>query len=161
MLRRPLRAVRASRALQIGVIVAALLGAAFAWYTLSPFFITTTLVETRGAAVSGSVVRSGQLQRVDSAHFGTGTVALVDESGKRFARFEGVAIQNGPDLHVYLGRGRGGAYDGQRDLYLGALKATNGTFTYEIPAGTDLASYRSMIVWCRNFATLFTWADLE
>lgn len=161
MLRRALHAVRDSRALQLGVIGAAALAAAFAWYTISPLFITTTLVETRGAAVAGRVERSGQLQRVDSVHFGTGTVALVAESGKRFVRFEGVAIQNGPDLHVYLGRGRGGAYDGQRDLYLGALKATNGTFTYEVPAGTDPTGYASVVVWCRNFATLFTWADLQ
>jgi hypothetical protein len=72
-----------------------------------------------------------------------------------------VAIQNGPDLHVYLARGNGGAYDGSRDLYLGALKATNGSFNYELPADTRVADYKSVVVWCRAFTVLFTWADLR
>jgi hypothetical protein len=55
----------------------------------------------------------------------------------------------------------GGAYDGSRDLYLGELKATNGSFNYEVPTGTSLGDYKSVVVWCRAFATLFTWADLR
>jgi hypothetical protein len=103
----------------------------------------------------------GQLQRVDDLHRGTGPVTLVDVDGRTFVRFENVAIQNGPDLHVYLGRGMGGAYDGDRDLYLGALKATNGSFNYELPAGTPVGDYKSVVVWCRAFTVLFTWADLR
>ena len=71
-----------------------------------------------------------------------------------------VAIQNGPDLQVYLARGTGGAYQGSTDLHLGALKATNGTFSYELPAGTRIEDYGSIVVWCRAFSVLFTWADL-
>jgi hypothetical protein len=103
----------------------------------------------------------GQLQRVDDLHRGTGPVSLVEQDGKTYLRFENVAIQNGPDLHVYLGRGMGGMYDGSRDLYLGALKATNGSFNYELPAGTSVADYKSVVVWCRAFTVLFTWADLR
>ena len=94
-------------------------------------------------------------------HKGSGPVVLFDLDGKLVLRFEEVAIQNGPDLHVYLGRGSGGAYDGEKDLYLGILKATNGTFTYELPAGTNAADYKSVVVWCRAFSALFTWADLQ
>jgi hypothetical protein len=94
-------------------------------------------------------------------HRGTGPVTLVEVDGKTFVRFENVAIQNGPDLHVYLARGMGGAYDGGRDLYLGALKATNGSFNYELPGGTPLGDYKSVVVWCRAFTVLFTWADLR
>lgn len=103
----------------------------------------------------------GQLQRVDDLHRGTGPVSLIELDGKTYLRFEDVAIQNGPDLHVYLARGIGGVYDGSRDLYLGALKATNGSFSYELPAGTPLADYKSVVVWCRAFTVLFTWADLR
>lgn len=161
MLARPLAAIRADRRLRIAVLLVALGGAAFAWWTISPLFITTTVVETGGAATSGRVVLRGELQRVDDVHKGTGPVVIVDEGGKRFVRFESVSIQNGPDLQVYLGRGSSGAYDGSNDLHLGALKATNGTFTYELPAGTRLEDYRSIVVWCRAFFVLFTWADLR
>ena len=160
MLARAIAAVRADRRLQLLAAAVAIGGAAIAWWTISPLYITTTLVEQGGAATGGQVVLRGELQRVDDVHKGTGPVLVVEEGGKRSVRFMDVAIQNGPDLHVYLGRDRGGAYDGSKDLYLGALKATNGTFTYEVPAGIDLGQYGSVIVWCRAFSVLFTWADL-
>jgi electron transfer DM13 len=169
--------LRSSHGAQAAAAVLLVAGSAFAWWTISPLFLTTTLHEdmpTPAAAASGSpgaspsvttgtqqVLAMGQLQRVDNLHRGMGPVKLVEVGGKSFLRFENVAIQNGPDLHVYLGRGMGGAYDGRRDLYLGKLKATNGSFNYELPAGTKASDFKSVIVWCRAFAVLFTWADLR
>lgn len=172
--------LRTNRPAQIALAVVVAAGAAFAWWTLSPLFLTTTRNDplpratgtvaptTSAAATSAAtpaagpkVIAMGQLQRVDDLHRGTGPVSLVEVDGKTFLRFENVAIQNGPDLHVYLGRGTGGAYDGNRDLYLGALKATNGSFNYELPAGTPTGDYKSVVVWCRAFTVLFTWADLR
>jgi hypothetical protein len=75
-------------------------------------------------------------------------------------RFEGVRIQNGPDLHVYLSKDAGGRYAEGSVLYLGPLKATSGSFNYDVPAGTDVSAFKSVVVWCRAFAVLFTWADL-
>jgi Electron transfer DM13 len=171
--------LRANRPAQAALAVALVAAGAFGWWTISPFFLTTTLNEdlpvratatvapaasiaTATATSAGpKVLAMGQLQRVDDLHRGTGPVTLVEVDGKTFVRFENVAIQNGPDLHVYLGRGMGGAYDGNRDLYLGTLKATNGSFNYELPAGTPVGDYRSVVVWCRAFTVLFTWADLR
>ena len=177
-----LTALRASRPAKVALALALVAAAAFAWWTISPLFLTTTLHEDLPARATATVapaapsattpvsapptsagpkvLATGQLQRVDDLHRGTGPVSLVELDGKTFLRFENVAIQNGPDLHVYLARGMGGAYDGARDLYLGALKATNGSFNYELPAGTAVADYKSVVVWCRAFAVLFTWADL-
>ena len=176
-----LATLRTSRPAQAAIAVALIAAGAFGWWTISPLFLTTTLnedlpiratatvapaassaVATAAATPSGpKIIATGQLQRVDDLHRGTGPVTLVEVDGKTFLRFENVAIQNGPDLHVYLARGVGGAYDGGRDLYLGALKATNGSFNYELPGGTPLGDYKSVVVWCRAFTVLFTWADLR
>lgn len=173
--------LRTSRLAQAGLAVVLVAASAFGWWTISPLFLTTTLQEDLPARATPSVAPAtattataaaaspagpkvlaiGQLQRVDDLHRGTGPVSLVELDGKTYLRFDNVAIQNGPDLHVYLARGMGGAYDGSRDLYLGALKATNGSFNYELPAGTSLADYKSVVVWCRAFTVLFTWADLR
>ena len=173
--------LRASRPAQAALALVLVVAGAFGWWTISPLFLTTTLNEdlpvrasatvapapsisaaTATAAPAGpKVLAMGQLQRVDDLHRGSGPVTLVEVDGKTFVRFENVAIQNGPDLHVYLGRGMGGAYDGNRDLYLGTLKATNGSFNYELPAGTPVSDYKSVVVWCRAFTVLFTWADLR
>ena len=179
--------LRTNRLAQAALAVVLVAAGAFGWWTISPLFLTKTLNEDLPARVTATtatataatpapasaataptvapagpkVLSMGQLQRVDDLHRGTGPVSLIELDGKTYLRFENVAIQNGPDLHVYLARGIGGAYDGSRDLYLGALKATNGSFNYELPAGTPLADYKSVVVWCRAFTVLFTWADLR
>ena len=77
-----------------------------------------------------------------------------------FVRFDQVAITNAPDVHVYLSPDTGGKWSESTSLYLGPLKATNGSFNYPVPAGTDVAKYRSVVIWCRQFSVLVTWADL-
>ena len=176
-----LATLRTSRPAQAALALGLVVAGAFVWWTISPLFLTTTLNEdlpARATATSAPaasiaiasatatlagprILATGQLQRVDDLHRGTGPVTLLEVGGRTFVRFEDVAIQNGPDLHVYLARGTGGAYDGARDLYLGALKATNGSFNYELPGGTPVGDYRSVVVWCRAFTVLFTWADLR
>ena len=177
-----LATIRRSRPVQAALALVLVVAGGFGWWTISPLFLTKTLSEdlpARAAATAAvrtadsattapatapagpKVLSMGQLQRVDDLHRGTGPVSLIELDGKAYLRFDDVAIQNGPDLHVYLARGTGGAYDGSRDLYLGALKATNGSFNYELPAGTLLADYKSVVVWCRAFTVLFTWADLR
>jgi len=179
-----LATIRTSRRVQAALALVLVVAGAFGWWTISPLFLTKTLSEdlparataTAAATTAASaptvptvaptpsgpkVLSMGQLQRVDDLHRGTGPVSLIELDGKTYVRFDNVAIQNGPDLHVYLARGMGGAYDGSRDLYLGGLKATNGSFNYELPAGTPLADYKSVVVWCRAFTVLFTWADLR
>jgi hypothetical protein len=181
-----LATIRRSRPIQAALALVLVIAGAFGWWTISPLFLTKTLSEDLPARASATaagttaasaptvptiaptaapagpkVLSMGQLQRVDDLHRGAGPVSLIELDGKTYLRFDNVAIQNGPDLHVYLARGIGGAYDGSRDLYLGALKATNGSFNYELPAGTPLADYKSVVVWCRAFTVLFTWADLR
>jgi len=168
------------RPVQIALAAVLVAAAAFGWWTISPLFLTSTVHEDLPARASATpaptststaavavapqagpkVIARGELQRVDDLHKGMGPVQLVDVDGKLFVRFDNVAIQNGPDLQVYLARGMGGQYDGSKDLYLGALKATNGSFNYELPAGTTATDFKSVVVWCRAFAVLFTWADL-
>jgi len=103
---------------------------------------------------------AGELEYVDTVHNGKGPVRIIDLGGQRFVRFEDVAITNAPDIHVYLSRESGGKWSESASLYLGALKATNGSFNYEIPAGITVGDYKSVVVWCRAFGVLITWADL-
>ena len=123
---------------------------------------STTGAPNEASATAGPrVVRSGELGYVDAIHNGKGAVRLVDVGGTSVVRFDDVAITNAPDVHVYLSRETGGRWSEATSLYLGALKATNGSFNYELPATADLSSYQSVVVWCRAFRVLITWADLR
>jgi len=164
-----------------------LAGAGAAWYLGSPLFIKTYADESLPAvsvpAVSvrtpaptfgtappsaaepvsneAKVLVRGQLGFVDDLHNGKGEVRIVESGGRRFVRFESVAITNAPDIHIYLSTDTGGRYVEANTVYLGPLKATNGSFNYEIPTSVDLSRHKSVVVWCRAFTTLITWADVR
>jgi len=154
---------------------------AAAWYLGSPLFIRTTLDEpapsaaaarstalpsaTSGVTVAATAAApttvTGELGYVDALHNGTGRVLMVRTGSALTLRFENVAITNAPDVHVYLSRETGGKWSEATSLYLGSLKATNGSFNYVVPADADLPGYNSVVVWCRRFSVLITWADLR
>jgi hypothetical protein len=106
-----------------------------------------------------AVLARGQLQRINSVDFGTGSVSIIGNGSQRFLRFENVEIAAAPAQHVYLsdrGDGQPGAFTD-----LGALKATSGSFNYEIPASVDLSQVRSVVSWCLQFRTTVTYAPLQ
>ena len=78
-------------------------------------------------------------------------------------------ISPGPDLYVILS----GADDVTQDfqsfsqvvtarpiLYLGILISASGAQDYTIPAGTDLAPYKTVVIWCKQYSVEFAAAKL-
>jgi hypothetical protein len=114
-----------------------------------------------GAVVSSGTGLRGRFMGADDFHFGRGDASILTTSeGKRVLRFENFSVRNGPDLFVYLSRDASGKRV-EESLNLGKLKATDGAFNYDIPAGVDLSEIRSVVVWCKQFAVLFSVAQLE
>lgn len=97
---------------------------------------------------------TGQFEGTDEFHFGRGTASVIEiEPGRYHLRLDDFSVRNGPDLFVYLSTD---ADDYARDaLELGKLKATDGSFGYDVPAGTDIDRFRSAIIWCKQFSHLF------
>jgi hypothetical protein len=104
--------------------------------------------------------RRGMFHGEDDFHFGRGTARLFGTPDGVFLRFEGFEVRNGPDLYVYLSPAAGG-YAGKGNLELGRLKASQGNQNYRLPAGTDPATYRSVVIWCKQFAVQFAVATLK
>ena len=104
-------------------------------------------------------VTRGTFRGIDHRASGTASIYRLPD-GTAFVRLEDIDIQNGPDYVLYLvpGPDRERPGDG---VSLGDLKANKGSQNYAIPAGTDLARYRSVIIWCQSFPTVFAYATLE
>ena len=103
------------------------------------------------------VLREGMLAGSDSFHFGRGRVLLLDVgNGSRVLRLEGLSVRNGPDLFVYLSSSTETV---SRAINLGALKATDGSFNYDVPIAADHTLDHALI-WCRQFGVLFASARL-
>jgi Electron transfer DM13 len=99
-------------------------------------------------------VASGEFSGTDDFHFGEGTVSIVEvEPGRYHLRLDDFSVRNGPDLFVYLSPDADG-YSADA-LELGKLKATDGSFGYDLPAGVDPARFRSALIWCKQFSHLF------
>jgi len=125
----------------------------------SPAETARTGEATATAAASALLQRSGQFHGADDFHFGRGTALVIETSpGIYVLRVEEFSVRNGPDLFVYLSPDEDGFGEGA--VNLGKLKATDGAFNYDIPAGVDVSKFKSAIVWCRQFSALFAVAPL-
>ena len=111
------------------------------------------------AAAQPRVLASGDFRDGAPGHHGSGTATIGhDASGTAVLVLEGFSVTNGPNLHVILSTEAAGGGEG---IDLGKLKATDGTFSYEIPPGVTLSEYRSVTIWCASFPTIFAYATLE
>jgi hypothetical protein len=107
-----------------------------------------------------TTIASGRFRGTDDFHFGRGTATIVETApGRYHLRLEEFSVRNGPDLYVYLSPDAADYAPGA--LEVGRLKATDGAFGYDLPAGVDPAGFSSAIIWCKQFSHLFAVAPLE
>jgi Electron transfer DM13 len=109
---------------------------------------------TSGTPFAPATIATGTFHGTDEFHFGRGTAKIIETGpGRYHLRLEDFSVRNGPDLYVYLST----AADDYADdaLEVGLLKATDGSFGYDLPAGTDPSRFRSAIIWCKQFSHLF------
>ena len=103
--------------------------------------------------LTGNFVGSG-----DGFHKAEGIAKVITlADGKTFLRLENLKATNGPDLYVYLSTGK----DVSDIVNLGRLKGNIGNQNYEIPPGTNLSKYDTVLIWCKAFSTLFGSAKLS
>lgn len=147
----------------ISVIVLIFIG--IAYYLIAPAFIVKEANDALPEVdfdMSGPMtvepieeILSGEL--IESAHSVSGFVRVYDTKGMKTLRFEDLDTINGPDLFIYL------ATDTTAEDFvnLGEVKATKGNVNYEIPPNVDLEKYDTVLIWCRAFRVLFSYAELE
>ena len=112
-----------------------------------------TTVTNNTMALMGNFIDAG-----DGFHKAEGIAKVIKlADGRTFLRLENLKTTNGPDLYVYLSVGK----DASDIVNLGRLKGNIGNQNYEIPAGTDLSKYNTILIWCKAFSTLFGSAKLS
>jgi hypothetical protein len=87
---------------------------------------------------------------------GVAKVIQLDDASSMILRLENFKATNGPDLYVYLA-----ADESASDFVnLDRLKGNIGNQNYDIPEGTDLSRYHTVLIWCQAFSVLFGSAEL-
>ena len=124
---------------------------------------TTVAPSTTAAPTVPATPVGGAFIGIDHGTTGT-AVLLQDATGAQFLRLQDLDTTNGPDLFVYLSTnppdGTEGVFDDDY-LNLGRLEGNVGSSNYPIPAGTDLARYASVVIWCDRFNSAFGAAPLR
>lgn len=114
---------------------------------------------------TASVVASGSFIEIDPLHWGEGTATIYQlPDQQRVLRFQDYASARGGEVHVYLSRDpepRTAVEVGVDFLDLGRLKGNIGNQNYTLPASLDLSEYQSVVVFCRQFNTVITVANLR
>jgi hypothetical protein len=111
------------------------------------------------------VLLSGAFRGLEHETSGMARV-LEGADGARTLRLERLRTSNGPELVVMLSATPASddswtSYGEGETLVLGPLKGNLGSQNYEIPAGTDLSRWRSVVVWCQRFSVAFGAAPLD
>lgn len=89
-----------------------------------------------------------------------GEWSLVQRDGKSFISFsDDFKTKNGPDLKIFLSPTAAADVNGKNavngSLLLGKLQNNKGAQEYEIPAGTDLSKYKTVLVHCQAYSVLW------
>ena len=115
------------------------------------------------AAPQPELLREGQFRGADDFHRGSGTATIFrTPDDKLVLRLTDFMVTNGPALSVLLSSAPAPASSQQLGDYIdvGALKGNIGNQNYEIPAGTDLSAYNSVVIYCVPFHVVFATATL-
>jgi hypothetical protein len=149
----------------VGVVLVLAIVGPTSWILGSPLFTRSTLVEeapiatVATAAAAASTLKAGEWNGADDFHFGSGEASLVETADGLVLRLDDFSVQNGPDLFVYVSSDPDGW--NPEAVNLGGLKATDGSFSYQIPEGISADDIASAVVWCKAFGVLFASAPLE
>jgi hypothetical protein len=81
-------------------------------------------------------------------HQAEGAVALTKGmGGQAILTLSDINVDKVPDGYVYLAKDG----DHTKGVALGMLKQFTGTVSFDIPAGTDVDAYNSVVIWCEKY----------
>ena len=149
---------------------AAACAALFAWTSLRDKTVNEQVpVGVPASKVTGAKALAAKPQNVALA---SGPFKVADEgtargtatvvrgaAGGRVLTLTRFAVNNGPDLRVYLAPGDG--KDVGNHIDLGGLKGNKGNQKYDVPKSADIRRYGTVVIWCRSFTVAFARATLR
>jgi Electron transfer DM13 len=160
------------RTFQLVALAAVVVALPLVWYLGSPLLLNQAVDESLPPAASAGetsgtvhVLAQGRFGVVDAIHKGEGTAAILRlADGRRVLRLDDFRVTNGPDLYVYLSGDpaprSSGALHTAGAFEVARLKGNAGSQNYDLPAGLDLSRFRSAVIYCRRFTTVFSTAEL-
>lgn len=114
-------------------------------------------------AVAGSNLSEGTWTKKSFA--AAGKWEIYEDKGKTYVRLSpDFQTRNAPDLKLFLSPRLAADVTGKTavsgSLQIAPLQSNKGEQVYELPAGTNLAGYKSILIHCEAYTKLWAAADL-
>jgi hypothetical protein len=112
------------------------------------------------------LIKEGMFRDGSSSYSGSGRAAIYRlPDGSHILRLEDFSVTNGPDLYVLLADhsdpATSAALHSQATVELEKLKGNRGDQNYLIPAGVDIVTLGSAVIYCKAFSVIFSVASLN
>ena len=156
-------------ALMIGTLGGGIAGFAAGIFVYPFWFLTDIAHETLSGDIQRTRIAAGEfihVNRSDPVHWGKGSVSVYREGrGRAIVHLQDdFEVGPGPRFHVYLVDrstvSSGDDFVASRKVDLGRLRAFQGSQIYPVPADVDVATFKSVVVWCKEFGVLISPAAL-
>ncbi|NET71953.1 MAG: DM13 domain-containing protein [Sphaerospermopsis sp. SIO1G2] len=122
---------------------------------------TVTENQTESATQNSTVSNSSSFQTLE--HKTQGKLNVITENGTTYLQFDqSFQTDSGPDLVVVLHRGDVPSNSLQQKDYVSVarLEKIKGSQRYTVPKNLNLANFKSVGIWCRQFNVTFGYASL-
>lgn len=146
-----------------GVAVAAMPAATPVATATAAATATATPAPTAMPETGPAAVAMGMFMDADDFHRGSGSATMFrGPDGSHILRFEDFMVTNGPALSVLISKAEGITSSENLGEYLdlGPLKGNVGNQNYQVPAGTDVGEYKTVVIYCVPFRVVFATAPL-
>jgi hypothetical protein len=137
--------------------------------TLDPVVVELmreTGLEKLGVGDEPYVIMAGDFTVIDAMHRAVGTASIYQIGDvKRALRLDPFTVTSGPDLHVIMSQHSEPRTSAEAllpaNIDLGPLKGITGAQNYDIPDGTSLQTYKSIVIYSMSLNLVFSTATLE
>lgn len=106
------------------------------------------------------VIRGKVMQRakfMPKSHKVKGEAQIIKKGNDLYLYLKNFYTIRGPDVFLVLARD----LKAKDQINLGKLKATKGSFFVKLPKKIDLKKYNKVLIWCRAFRILFSYAEFK
>jgi hypothetical protein len=123
-------------------------------------------MEDLGPGLDPHIILAGDFVTIDAAHQGQGTASIwwINET-QRVLRLDAFSVTSGPDLIVVLSQHEAPRTSAEALLptyvAIGELKADSGAQNYDIPPGTQVEDYRSVVIYSMSLNIVYSTATLQ
>ncbi|GAA0908347.1 DM13 domain-containing protein [Virgisporangium ochraceum] len=128
---------------------------------------SATAAPTTTAPAANRVLAAGDFISHEHETRGSAEIVRLANGGHQLV-LRGLDTSNGPDLRVWLtdqpvidGTAGWRVFDDGRWVEVAKLKGNKGDQVYDLPASVDLATTRSVTIWCKRFSVSFGAAELK